>query len=400
MKTKSQYLLIGLAYLGFISLGLPDGLLGVAWPSIYASFHLPLDAMGGLLLIFTCGYLLASFSSGEVLARMNVGALLAWSSLATAASLLGYALAPAWWMMVALGLLSGLGAGAIDAGLNSYAATHFTARVVNWLHASYGLGATSGPLIMTAVLSAGNAWQAGYGLVGLCQVALAAAFGCTRKHWSNGRAAPEMASPKVARSVSPGNTLRMPMVWLSMVVFFIYAGIEAAAGAWSYSLFTAGRAIPMLRAGTWVSVYWGCLTAGRLLSGLVTNLISVRLLLRLCMAGIALGATLIWLDLAHVLSFGGLALIGLSCAPIFPMMIATTPQRFGAAHTANAIGHQIAAAVLGQSMLPGLVGVLARAIGWEIIAPALLVAAVLLWVAHEIMSAMRPQSAQEVHALA
>ena len=150
MQQPSRRLLIGLAYVGFVSLGLPDGLLGVAWPSIRTFFHLPLDALGTLLVMFTVGYLVSSCSSGRLLARLNVGALLALSCVATAISLLGYALTPQWWIMVVLGLLSGLGAGAIDAGVNTYAATHYSARTVNWLHACYGIGATGGPVIMTS----------------------------------------------------------------------------------------------------------------------------------------------------------------------------------------------------------------------------------------------------------
>ena len=132
-KSKQSLLLIGLAYVSFISLGLPDGLLGVAWPSIRSHFHLPINSLGSLLVMFTAGYLLSSFTSGRLLARINVGSLLALSCLATAVSLVGYALAPAWWGIVALGVVAGLGAGAIDAGLNTYAAQHFSARVVNWL---------------------------------------------------------------------------------------------------------------------------------------------------------------------------------------------------------------------------------------------------------------------------
>jgi fucose permease len=148
-------------------------------------------------------------------------------------------------------------------------------------------------------------------------------------------------------------------------------------------LFTEGRAIPMMTAGPWISVYWGCLTAGRLLSGVVVKFISVRLLLRFCIIGILFGATLIWLNITPLLGFSGLALMGLSSAPIFPSMIASTPERLGAAHTANAVGFQIAAAVLGQSLLPSLTGVLARDFGLQIIAPMLLAAAILLLVAFE-----------------
>src|SRR5436190_18788275 len=164
-KRLSSLLLIGLAFLGFISIGLPDGLLGVAWPAMRAYFGLPIDALGGLLVMYTAGYLTASFSSGRLLAHLNVGALLALSCLATGLSLTGYALSARWWPVLLLGALAGLGAGAIDAGLNTFAATHFSARIVTWLHAFYGIGAFSGPLLMTSVLHAGRAWQMSYAIV-------------------------------------------------------------------------------------------------------------------------------------------------------------------------------------------------------------------------------------------
>ena len=402
---KSTILLVGLAYIGFIGLGLPDGLLGVAWPSIRAFFKLPLDALGALLVMFTIGYLFSSFSSGKILSRMNVGTLLALSCLATAVSLLGYALTPSWSIMVAFGLLAGLGAGAIDAGINTFAATHFSARSVNWLHAFYGVGATAGPIIMTSVLDAGHRWQWGYAIVGIGQLALATCFALTRKLWMNDKREVELAQNDLAKfasmasasltSPSPKSTLRLPIVWLSIGVFFLYTGIEAAAGAWSYSLFTEGRAIPMMTAGLWVSVYWGGLTAGRLLSGFVVNFVSTRLLLRFCIIGITFGATLIWLNVTPLLSFIGLAMMGLSSAPIFPSMIASTPIRLGEAHTANAVGFQIAAAVLGQSLLPSLVGVFARNFGVEIIAPTLLASAILLLIIYEMLPATNSRVVRE-----
>jgi fucose permease len=382
-KHASGLLLIGLAYMGFVSLGLPDGLLGVAWPSIRAYFDLPLDALGVLLVMFTMGYLLSSFSSGRLLAHINVGSLLALSCLATAASLIGYALAPQWPIMVALGVLSGLGAGAIDAGLNIFAATHFSARAVNWLHAFYGVGATIGPVIMTAVLSAGRPWQWGYGIVGIWQLLLAVCFGLTRGQWPAARASKEAPVSARVGAASTGSTLRLPVVWLSIAVFFIYTGLEAAAGAWVYSLFTEALGIPAGTAGMWVSIYWGALTAGRLVSGTIVSFVPVRLLLRLCIISLGLGAALIWLNLTSQLSFLGLALMGLSSAPIFPSLIATTPERLGEAHTANGVGFQIAAAVLGQSLLPGGVGMLASRLGLKVVGPSLLIAVILLLALYE-----------------
>lgn len=380
---RATVILLGLAYLGFVSLGAPDGLLGVAWPSIRGVFALPQDALGGLLIMFTLGYLLASFSSGHLLAYMNVGALLALSCLATAVSLLGYALTPWWWSIVALGVLAGLGAGAIDAGLNTFAATHFSPRAVNWLHACYGIGAASGPLIMSSVLHANRPWQWGYAIVGFGQLLLAVCFALTRRHWTRANSSQETAPVAPRPMASSRSTLRLPVVWLSIAVFFIYTGLEAAAGLWAYSLFTESRALAAMTAGMWVSIYWGALTVGRLLAGMVLNVLPVTRLLRGCMLGLALSALLIWLQPTRELSFLGLAFMGLSAAPIFPSLIATTPGRLGDVHTANGIGFQIAAAVLGQSLLPSLVGLLARRFGLESIGPTLLLAALLLLMLYE-----------------
>lgn len=384
LKNKSSLLLIGLSYLSFVSLGLPDGLNGVAWPSIRAYFDLPLDALGALLVMFTLGYLASSMTSGWLLARMNVGTLLALSCMATAISLIGYTLVPAWWMIVMLGAIAGLGAGAIDAGLNTFAATEFSARMVNWLHACYGMGAATGPVIMTGVFAAHHPWQRGYQIVGLWQLLLAACFILTRRWWPKHNAAAQ--TPTSARSSL--STLRLPIVWLSVAVFFVYTGVEAAAGTWAYTLFTESRAVPMTTAGVWVSIYWGSLTAGRLLSGIIVAFVPVRLLLRYSIIAMAVGAAFVWLNVTSLLSFSGLGLMGLASAPVFPSLIATTPARMGEAHTANAIGFQIAAAVLGQSLLPGLVGVLANRINLEIVGPALLISSVLLLALYEALTAM------------
>ncbi len=376
-ERKYSLFLITLAYLSFVSLGLPDGLNGVAWPSIRGYFNLPLDAVGSLLVMFTAGYLVSSFSSGRMLALMNLGSLLALSCLATAVSLIGYALAPAWPVMAAFGVIAGLGAGAIDAGLNTFAATRFSARMVNWLHASYGVGAASGPVIMTSVLAAHHPWQRGYAMVGVWQLLLAICFGLTRRRWPKASESEDIVYNSVAR-VPNISTLRLPVMWLSAAVFFLYTGIEAAAGIWVYSLFTQSRDIPIVTAGIWLSIYWGGLTVGRLLAGVAVGFVPANRLLRLCIAGIALGAALIWLNFTSLLGFLGLGLMGLASAPVFPSLIATTPERLGSTHTSNGVGFQIAAAVLGQSLLPAFLGVLAGKFGLEIIGPALFVAAAML----------------------
>jgi fucose permease len=386
-KPKRNLLLTLLVFLGFVSIGLPDGLTGVAWPSMRGSFGLPLDALGGLLVSYTAGYLVSSFGSGRMLARLNVGAVLALSCLATGLSLLGYAGARYWWLVIVFGALAGLGAGAIDAGLNTYAATHFTARMVNWLHAFYGLGAASGPVLMTRLLGAGFQWQWGYALVGIGQLVLAACFVLTLQRWNNEQHAEGVTAPEAVSAATNASTLRLPVVWFSIATFFVYTGVEAVAGAWAYSLLTEARAVSMKSAGAWVGIYWGALTVGRILSALLGGRVLVRMLLRCCIAGQALGALLLWLNLSTMSSLFGLALIGLASAPIFPTLIAATPARLARNHLANAVGFQIAAAILGQSLLPALVGVLARHWGLEIVAPSLLTAALLLFAVHEALAA-------------
>jgi fucose permease len=383
IKRKTSLFLLILSYLSFVSLGLPDGLNGVAWPSIRAHFNLPVDALGALLVTFTIGYLVSSFSSGRLLSRVGLGELLGLSCAATAISMLGYAVAPAWWMIVGLGTISGLGAGAIDAGLNTFAATEFTARTVNWLHAFYGVGAATGPVIMTRVLASNAPWQRGYAIVGSWQLALGVSFILSRKKWPRTEAPVAGSGAKTRYAATILSTLRLPIVWLSAAMFFVYTGIEAAAGVWAFTLFTEARGVPSMTAGAWISIYWGALTLGRFASGFIAGWIPINAILRSTMIGVIAGAVLVWLNLAEPVSFVGLAFMGSALAPIFPSLIASTPGRTGNGHTRNAVGFQIAAAVLGQSLLPALTGVLAARFGLEIIGPVLVAAAVLLWVMYE-----------------
>ncbi|MEW6271048.1 MAG: MFS transporter, partial [Thermodesulfobacteriota bacterium] len=355
---RRRTLLIVLAYVGFVSLGLPDGLLGVATPSILRDFALVPADLGALLVAFTAGYLLSSSATGWLLARIGIGTLLALSCLATSTSLLGYAASPSWWAMVPCGALSGLGAGAIDAGLNAWVATRYRARTVNWLHGFYGIGATAGPLVMTGVLAAGRSWRAGYALVGAAQIALAAGFAATRGLWAD-RApavaprADHAASPadRQPASAAPGETLRLPVVWLSVLLFFLYTGLEASAGLWTYAMLTESRGVAPSVAGAWISVFWLGLTAGRFGFGAILGRAPLVVLLRASLVAIAVGAALIALDVADGATFAGMALCGLAMAPLFPTLIATTPARVGVAHTANAVGFQIAGATVGTAIV-------------------------------------------------
>jgi fucose permease len=384
-------LVAGLAYAAFVSLGLPDALTGVAWPSIRAEFDLSLDALGALTFTGTIGYLVSSFSSGRILRSIGVAWMLVLSCLATALSLLGYAAAPGWAVMVGLGLLGGLGGGAIDAGLNTYAAENFSPRTMNWLHASYGLGAAVGPVLMSGVISAGQSWRAGYLIVGVAQIVLASLFTVTRKQWHAHAAEGEAEQVRGAPMIS---TLRLPSAWLGILLFFVYCGIEFSVGLWLYSLLTEARGMPPTEAGVWVSMYWGSLTVGRLVSGAIVARISLRLLLRLCMLGTFGGAVLLWVNLAQWLSGVGAALLGLSFAPMFPSFVSLTPARMGPAHSANTIGFQVAAAMLGGASFVALFGLIADRFGLETLGPYLFVLAVLLVVVFEALERQTRRSEQ------
>jgi fucose permease len=230
---------------------------------------------------------------------------------------------------------------------------------------------------MTAVLMAQRPWQTGYALVAAGQALLTAGYLATRRHWND---APGAAA---ATRTASRATLRLPAAWWGCAAFFVYVGLEASAGAWLFSLLVEARGIPVARAGSTLSVYWGCLMAGRLLFGMAVGLAPVRWMLRGSIGLLTLAAALLALRLGPVATFTAVALLGLAAGPVFPSLIATTPARVGEAHAANAIGFQVAAAALGQSLLPALAGVLAERAGLEVLGPLLLAAGLALLLIHE-----------------
>jgi fucose permease len=368
-KPESKIGLILLAFIAFISLGLPDGLLGVAWPSIRGSFTRPLDSLGVLLFAIMAGYLTSSFFSGQLIARLGVGKLLAASCAATGAGLIGYTLAPTWWMIVACGAVTGLGAGAIDASLNSYIASNFGEGLMQWLHASWGIGVTIGPMIMTTGIKFFNSWRWGYVLVGAVQLTLAACFALTSSLWQ--RRDDPIESEKSQRLTDYNTpfleTLRQPPVWLSILFFFLYTGIEAILGNWAYTLLTESRGILPQVAGLWTGSYWATFTMGRVLAGLYTKRIGVHALIRISLLAAFGGAVLLWWNPTAWIGLFGVVIIGFSIAPIFPGLVSGTSERVGPRYAANTIGMQIGAAGLGTAILPGIAGILAQYTSLEMI---------------------------------
>ncbi len=392
MSAPPRRLVVAIAFAAFVSLGLPDGLLGVAWPSIRKTFGLPVSHLGQVLFAVMAGYLASSFGSGALVARLGVGPLLAWSNALVALSCLGYALAPAWLMMLGCGLVAGLGAGAIDAGINVYAAERFSPRLVSWLHASWSAGAALGPLIMTAVLTAGLAWRWGYAVVAAIVVWMAITFFATLGLWGRAPVAAGSAQAPPPATSTFVQTLGRPVVWAHMAVFFLYTGLEGSAGQWAYTLLTEAREIAPGRAGTWVGGYWASLAVGRIVCGVAAHRFSAVGLLRVAMVSALLAAALVWSDRGPASTLAGLALLGFSLAPVFPMLIASTPARLGAEHAAHAIGFQVSAACLGAAAMPGLAGLVARWHGIDAIPAVLVVNAIALLVLHESTNALARQA--------
>ncbi len=369
-KGYSKLSLILLAYGAFIALGMPDGLLGVAWPSIRAGFSIPLDALGMLLFAAVTGYMTSSFLSGALIARMGVGNLLAVSCALTGSALVGYTLVPYWWMMVLLGVVAGLGAGAIDAGLNTYVAAHFGEGLMQWLHASYGIGVTLGPIIMTLALTALNSWRIGYRIVGGFQFLMAASFVLTLSLWNARDETHKESEPekRLTDYKTPlGETMRQPRVWLSVLLFFLYVGAEVTLGTWAYSLLTLSRGVPPQTAGFWAGSFWATFTIGRVLAGLYAKRLGINTLVQGSLVLAFLGAALLWWNPSQLVNLLAVALIGFAIAPVFPALMSGTSQRVGVHFAANTIGMQMAASGLGTAVIPSLVGVLARQVSLEVV---------------------------------
>ncbi|MCB0029377.1 MAG: MFS transporter [Anaerolineales bacterium] len=388
MKKVSLALVAQFATL--LGLGVAASIINVAWPFIRDNFGRTDGDLGVLLLALMFGYMGAAFLVGRLVDRYGVGLVLIAGGLIIIAGLLGWGYSPIWAALLLSVFLTGMGSGLLDTTANIYAARHFSARLTNWLHASYGLGAVVGPLLTTAVISWGRGWRLAYLMGALLQVVIWLLYLAVRQDVSmRGMTVEE----RPENSIPLRSVLKSPLVWLGMFYFFMYGGLEHGAGQWSFPLFTEGRGVALEPAGTWVSIYWGSLTVGRVVLGQVTAWLGSQRLLRLSHLLALLGAILLSIPSMPVLGFAGLALIGFAVAPIFPTLIQLTPQRVGRKAAATAVGFQVGVTSLGIALLPGLAGILIDRISLEVVGPFLIVVALICLAVNERMSA---QSAVEL----
>jgi len=362
-----------------VALGLPDGMLGVAWPSMRATFGQPLAALGLVLLALTCGYLTASAASGFVEARLGTAAVLTAGFAASAAAMLAFATAPNWALFVLGALILGLGAGSVDAGANAYTALEHGAGPLNLLHAGYGLGAALGPAVMTALLAAGLVWRLAYaGMVG-AELALLVAVAGTRRSWSGTR---NMST----HTAEAQGRVPLALVGASLAMFFVYTGVEVGAGQWSYTFLTTARALPSTAAGLAVSGYWAGLTVGRLAASATAARLGALWLLHASVVVTVAALTLFWWGRSPMVGVVALAAAGVGLGPVFPSLIALTPGRVGQAAASRVVGLQIATASVGGALGPAAIGVVLQVGGPALLAPSLAAGAASFLALHVVTS--------------
>jgi fucose permease len=361
----ATYFLI-LIYFAFISLGLPDSLLGVGWPVMQPEFGVPFSAAGFVAMIISGGTIISSLLSGRIIQRFGTGKVTFVSVLMTALALLGFSLAPAFWWLMLMAVPLGLGAGSVDSGLNEYVAEHYKAHHMNWLHCFWGIGAMTGPLIMSGIISADRSWRSGYMTVGIIQMVLVAVLFFSLPLWSKVQEPEHLADQ--TQTDAPAQEpikrglfypLQIPGVKFVMVAFLFYCGIEGSMGLWGSSYLVQVRGLEAATAAAWVSTFYGSITVGRFISGFITMKLSNKALIRIGEVMILAGVILMFLPLPDIFAMLAFSLIGLGCAPIFPGMLHETPVRFGRENAQMVMGFQMATAYVGATFLPPFFGFIA-----------------------------------------
>ncbi|MUK88226.1 MFS transporter [Ornithinibacillus sp. L9] len=361
-------LLLVIIYLAFISLGLPDSLLGAAWPVMQQDFAAPLETAGLLFMTIAGGTIVSSLVSGKVIKRFGTGRVSFISGLMTASALLGFYFAPSIIWLVVCAIPLGLGAGAVDAALNNYVALNYKAHHMSWLHSFWGVGATLGPIIMAQFIAGQHAWRSGYLTIAGIQFGLAAILLFSLPLWNrvskNSNKALHENSEDIHNNSDHEDTkyvkpLQIKGVKLALLSFLFYCGVEATVGLWGSSFLVNVKELPASVAAQWVSFYWGGLTIGRFITGFVTFKMSNRMLIRTGQIIALVGAVLLLLPLPSILSLVGFIMVGLGLAPIFPCMLHETPIRFGKTHSQTIMGYQMAVAYTGSTFMPPLLGFIA-----------------------------------------
>lgn len=353
-------LLLAVIYLAFIGLGLPDSLLGAAWPMIYPQFGVPVSSMGLISMIISAGTILSSLNSSRLTRALGAGKVTLLSTALTAIALLGFGMSRSLWQLCFWAVPYGLGAGSVDAALNNYVALHYASRHMSWLHCMWGVGTIVGPSLMSAALTGGHGWSGGYLLTALVQGLIVAVLLLSLPLW--GRPTSGNGSETETAALSLREVLAIPGAKEVMLCFFGYCALESTAGLWAASYLTLARDIPAETAAGFAALFYLGITAGRAVSGWIAPHLGDDGMIRLGLWGIGLGLAALLLPGPAAVSLAGLVIIGLGCAPIYPSIIHSTPAHFGAHRSQAVIGVQMASAYVGSMAMPPLFGLMARQI--------------------------------------
>ena len=379
------HLLLVIIYLSFISLGLPDALLGSAWPTIYPEFNVPISHAGIIAMIIAAGTVISSLMSDRLTRLLSSGKITAISVAMTAAAMLGFSLSGSFWMLCLWAVPYGLGAGSVDATLNNYVALHYESRHMSWLHCMWGVGAMIGPYIMGFALTNGFGWKTGYGCIAIFQAVLTLVLILSVPMWKHRKNASSEEKNETDRVLSLPEIIRIPGAKAVMTCFFCYCAIEQTAGLWASSYLALHKGIDPETAAAFGSLFFIGITIGRALSGFLTIRFTDIQMVRAGFAIIAVGITAMLLPVGTTLSLVGLILIGLGCAPIYPCIIHSTPTHFGASRSQALIGVQMASAYVGILVMPPLFGLIADHISVSLLPFYMLAILALMTFTHELL---------------
>ena len=379
-------LLLIIIYFAFISLGLPDSLLGSIWPIAHRELGVPLAWSGPIFIIISLGTVVSSLFSDRLTRRLGAGLVTVLSIALTALALFGFGISTSYWMLCLWAVPYGLGAGSIDAALNNYVALHFKSRHMSWLHCMWGIGASTGPYIMNMILTQGGTWHQGYQTISLIQLILTAVVMLSLPLWKKQRL---VSDANTTNSNSPSHALSLREIFALrgakevMITFFAYCALEQTAGLWASSYLSNFRGIDPVTAAGYASLFYLGITGGRAISGFITFLLNDSQMIRLGQGIAALGLLLLLFAPIDALSLAGLVIIGLGCAPIYPSIIHSTPAHFGTDKSQAVIGVQMASAYLGNVFMPPLFGLIARYTSIALYPVYLILLLILMIIMHE-----------------
>lgn len=381
------HVLLAIIYVAFISLGLPDALLGAAWPSMYRDFSVPVSYSGIIFMIIAGGTIVSSLQSDRLTKRLGAGAVTAISVLTTALALFGFSISRSYIALCLWAIPYGLGAGSVDAALNNYVAIHYASRHMSWLHCMWGIGASLGPYIMGYALTGGLSWNSGYRYIAVLQIGLTAVLFLTLPLW-RGQAKTARKTGAVDTKAEPlplRYVVSIPGAKEIMITFFCYCAVEQTANLWASSYLVLHQEVSAEIAAGFASLFFIGITVGRFLSGFLTLLLNDTQMIRLGQGLIAVGIITLLLPFGTITSLVGLMLIGLGCAPEYPSIIHATPANFGEDKSQAMIGVQMASAYAGTCLMPPVFGLVANHLGISLLPFYLMVILIVMVFMHERM---------------